>query len=203
MRERVIDIFSEAAVPPDPALALPGWAEILGGVDKPREGVRSAAVLVPLIDRAEGMSVLLTQRTPHLTSHGGQIAFPGGRLEIDDLTPEVTALRETEEEIGLARDTIRLLGRLKSSETGTGFHVIPVVGLIAPPFELRPDPTEVADVFEVPLDFVLDPANHKIEAREHKGVSREFYVLPYRDYYIWGLTARLLVNLSHVLNGRD
>ena len=124
--------------------------------------------------------------------------FPAGAWR---KAPEITALRETEEEIGLARDLIRLVGRMKPRETGTGFHVVPVVGLIAPPFDLQPDPTEVAEVFEVPLDFVLDPANHRLETLVHKGVSREFYVMPYEVYRIWGLTARLLVNLSQLLRG--
>lgn len=145
------------------------------------------------------MTVLLTRRTAHLRSHAGQISFPGGRMEETDPTPEDTALRETEEEIGLTREEIRLLGRLAVRETGTGYRVVPIVGLIEPPFRASPDPSEVAEIFEVPLDFVLDPANHRFESRIQRGIERQFYVLPYRNYYIWGLTARLLVTLSEVL----
>lgn len=201
MRNRLIEVFAGAAV--DPAAATPGWAEILDGGEGPRAGFRSAAVLVPLVDRPEGMTVLLTQRTPHLTAHAGQIAFPGGSREEGDPTPEVTALRETEEEIGLRREDVLLLGRMPAHETGTGFHVVPVVGLVEPPFVLRPDPTEVDAVFEVPLEFVLDPLNHKLESRLHEGLARQFYVLPYQDYYIWGFTARTLVNLSKLLIDRN
>jgi 8-oxo-dGTP pyrophosphatase MutT (NUDIX family) len=165
------------------------------GVDK----LKPAAVLIPLIDHADGMTVLLTQRTAHLSAHAGQISFPGGRFEHGDGTPENTALRETEEEIGLARGHIDVLGRLALRETGTGYSVVPVVGVVTPPFPVTPDPNEVAEVFEVPLSFALDPANHRFETRIMSGIQRQFYAMPYGEYYIWGLTARLLVNLSEHL----
>ncbi len=168
----------------------------------PLEAMVPAAVLVPLIDRGAGMTVLLTQRTEHLNDHAGQISFPGGRVEDHDADPIDTALRETEEEIGLTRDPIEVVGCLDTCVTGTGFKVVPVVGLVTPPFTLTLDSFEVADTFEVPLEFVLDPANHERREAVFDGVGRrEFYVLPYRDRYIWGATARMLVNLHDVLMG--
>ena len=164
------------------------------------ERLKPAAVLVPLVFYDDGVTVLLTQRTESLKSHSGQISFPGGRRETTDRTPEDTALRETEEEIGLPRGQVELVGRLSTHDTGTGYRVMPVVGLIAPPFPLQPEPSEVAEVFEVPLDHVLEPANHSFETRIHRGSERQFCVMPYGDYFIWGLTARLLRELSQRLN---
>lgn len=160
----------------------------------------AAAVLVPIVDRPEGMTVLLTQRTDTLTIHAGQISFPGGRIEPEDRHPEAAALRETEEEVGLAGDRVTLIGRLDIYLTRTGFRITPVVGIVAPPFSLRLDPVEVADAFEVPLGFVLDPANHQRHSRPFKGRQRQFYALCYCDRYIWGATAGMLVNLAQVLN---
>lgn len=161
-----------------------------------------AAVLVPLIARPAGLTTLFTQRTGHLAHHAGQISFPGGHVAPGDETPEATALRETEEEIGLARRHVEIVARLGEYVTRTGFKVTPVVGLVAPPFELAPDPREVADVFEVPLDFLLDPANHQRHSREFQGTVRQFYAMPYRGYYIWGATAGMLINLYEVLKPR-
>jgi 8-oxo-dGTP pyrophosphatase MutT (NUDIX family) len=159
-----------------------------------------AAVLVPLVSRPDGLSVLLTQRTPHLIHHGGQISFPGGRMESGDASPEAAALRETEEEIGLKPALVDLLGRLDDYVTVTGFHVVPVVGLLQPPLALIPDPFEVAEVFEVPLRFVMDPANHQRRSRiTDQGVERFFYALPYEGRTIWGATAAMLVNLYEIL----
>jgi len=159
-----------------------------------------AAVLVPLVERPDGMTVLLTQRTDHLAHHPGQISFPGGRLEDSDGGDAVVAaLRETEEEIGLARHHVNVVGRLDEYVTGTGFVVTPVVGIIAPPFDLSADPFEVAEVFEVPLDFVLEPANHKLHRRVVEGRHRPFWALTYEERVIWGATAGILVNLSDVL----
>ena len=164
------------------------------------ERLKPAAVLVPLVFYDDGVTVLLTQRTESLNSHSGQISFPGGRRETTDRTPEDTALRETEEEIGLPHGQMELVGRLSTHDTGTGYRVMPVVGLIVPPFPLQPEPSEVAEVFEVPLDHVLEPANHGFETRIHRGSERQFCVMPYGDYFIWGLTARLLRELSQRLN---
>ena len=170
------------------------------GMAKPTELV-PAAVLVPIVERDHGMTVLLTQRTDHLTAHAGQISFPGGRVEIEDRSLEAAALRETEEEVGLQRRHIDLVGQLDIYVTRTGFEVTPVVGIVTPPFAIEPDPFEVADVFEVPLAFIVDPANHEKQSRTYKGMERQFYVLPYENRYIWGATAGMLVNLSEVLRG--
>jgi 8-oxo-dGTP pyrophosphatase MutT (NUDIX family) len=161
--------------------------------------LRLASVLVPLIDRPAGVSVLLTERTRHLTNHAGQIAFPGGRQEPGDIDEIDAALRETEEEIGLPRAFVRVIGRLDTCVTGTLYSITPIVGLIRPPFPLRPDPHEVADVFEVPLSFVADPVNHERRSRVYEGRLRYFYVIPFEQRYIWGATAGMLVNLARLL----
>lgn len=158
-----------------------------------------AAVLVGLIEHADTINVMLTMRTDHLDHHPGQISFPGGHTEPEDQSPEATALRETEEETGLHRRHIDVIGRLDDYETRTGFRITPIVAMITPPFELSPDPFEVAEVFEVPLDFLIDPANHQRHSRWFQGAEREFYAMPYGEYYIWGATAGMLVNLSQVL----
>lgn len=169
------------------------------GFQLPSAELREAAVLVPLVDRAEGLTVLFTQRTAHLSAHAGQISFPGGRREAYDASPEDTALRETEEEVGLLRDRIEVLGRLDTYVTRTGFRVTPVVGLVRPPFVVDPDPTEVDEVFEVPLAVILDPSNPQRHSREVFGQQRHFYAFPYEQRYIWGATAGMLVNLRDVL----
>ncbi len=158
-----------------------------------------AAVLVPLVERPSGLTVLLTRRTDHLTDHAGQVSFPGGRREPEDPHPEATALRETEEEIGLPRDRIRLIGRLDTYVTGTGYRIVPVVGLVAPPFDLALDPFEVAEAFEVPLDFLMDPANRERGSREWQGRTRHYWWMPYGGKQIWGATAGMLVNLAALL----
>jgi 8-oxo-dGTP pyrophosphatase MutT (NUDIX family) len=143
--------------------------------------------------------VLLTQRTAHLREHAGQISFPGGRVEPEDASPAHTALRETEEEIGLASAHIEIVGYLPEYRTNTGFRVMPVVGLVRPPFALRPDPSEVAEVFEVPLAFLMDPANHQQHSVHYRGKLRHYYAMPYGDYFIWGATAGIIVTLSRAL----
>lgn len=158
-----------------------------------------AAVLFPIVQRGSGETVLLTQRTAHLRDHAGQISFPGGRVEADDPSPVHTALRETEEEIGLAREHVEILGFLPEYHTGTGFRVTPVVALLTPPFELAPDPFEVAEVFEVPLAFLLDPANHKRHSLHYRGALRHFFAMPYGDYFIWGATAGMIMSLYRAL----
>lgn len=158
-----------------------------------------AAVLVPIVLRQEGQTVLLTQRTAHLRDHAGQISFPGGRVEADDLSPTHTALRETEEEIGLLGERIEIVGFLPEYRTGTGFRVTPVVALVHPPFELQPDPFEVAEIFEVPLDFLLDPANHQRHSLHYRGELRNYFAMPYGDYFIWGATAGMIRSLSERL----
>lgn len=164
--------------------------------DESGRALRPAAVLVPVVDRAGGLSVLLTKRTDHLHHHPGQISFPGGRVEETDTSPVMTALRETEEEIGLSPDRVELLGELSEYHTGTGFRVTPVVGLVHPPFELMLDDFEVAEAFEVPLSFLLDPLNRERHRIEYEGRMREYYAIPYRGYFIWGATAGILVQMS-------
>jgi 8-oxo-dGTP pyrophosphatase MutT (NUDIX family) len=161
--------------------------------------LRSAAVLLPIVAREEGLTMLLTQRTAHLKAHSGQVAFPGGRIEAADISDEAAALRETREEIGLGADRIELLGRLSRYHTRTGFRVTPVVGIVSPPFELQPDAHEVDEIFEVPLSFLLDPANHLRHHREFEGRQIPYFAIPYGRHYIWGATAAMLVNFYRFL----
>ena len=165
------------------------------------EPARAAAVLVPVVARHE-LTVLLTERTAHLATHAGQIAFPGGKVETDDPDPVHTALREAEEEIGLSRDLVETLGFLDGYRTGTGFLVTPVVALVRPDFSLTLEPGEVASAFEVPLAFLMDPANHKRHSREWRGRQRHYYAMPFGDRYIWGATAGMLKNLQEGLYPR-
>lgn len=158
-----------------------------------------AAVLVPLINRVGGLSVLFTERSRDLPDHPGQISFPGGRIEPGDGDAGIAALREAEEEVGLPRERVTLLGRLAQYETVTGYRVTPVVGWVEPPFELRPDPVEVADVFEVPLPFLLEPSNQQRHFRMVGEVRRDYYAIPYGDRYIWGATAAMLLILDRTL----
>ena len=158
-----------------------------------------AAVLIPLIAHADALSVLFTQRTAHLTNHSGQVSFPGGRAEPGDASAEFTALRETEEEIGLAMQRVEVLARLPDYRTRTGFRVTPVIGLVAPPLELAPDPREVAEVFEVPLAFLMEERNRQRRTREFQGQQVGYYVFEYGGRVIWGATAGILVNLNRML----
>ena len=181
----------------------PAWApEVLGepALTGRAGGITAAAVLIALVARPEGLSMLLTRRTAHLTDHAGQISFPGGRAEPEDASAVETALRETEEEIGLARHHIDILGSLPDYVTGTGYRVTPVVGLVQPPFSLLPDPNEVAEIFEVPLAFLMDGGNHQRRSVSlAPGQSRSFYTMPYDRFFIWGATAGMLRNLFHFL----
>ena len=181
-----------------PPAALIGDHDLNPGAPRGKP-LTPAAVLVPLIDRPGGMTVLLTRRTEHLNDHPGQIGFPGGRVESHDAGAVATALRETEEEVGLGRRHVEIVGSLDRYETVTGFMITPVVGLVSPGFSLNPDPFEVAETFEVPLAFVLDPGNHERRSHLVRGRERQFYVLAYEDRYIWGATAGMLVNLYHKL----
>lgn len=157
-----------------------------------------AAVLVP-VTRSDDPELILTLRASGLSTHGGEVAFPGGRRDPEDRDLIHTALREAEEEIGLPPGRVTLVGTLDTYETRTGFEIVPVVGLVAPPFAMRLDAREVAEVFEVPLAFILDPANHERHSRVFQGVRRQFYAMPYGERYIWGATAGMLINLYEVL----
>lgn len=155
--------------------------------------VRDAAVLVPVVSHDDGLTVLFTRRTDHLHDHAGQISFPGGRAEAGESARD-TALRETAEEIGLDATRVEILGDLNEYVTVTGYRVTPVVGLVQRPLELKPDDFEVAEVFEVPLAFLLDPANHQRNQLIQEGLERHYYAMPYGRYYIWGATAGMLMN---------
>jgi len=159
---------------------------------------RPAAVLVPIVLR-EDLTVLLTQRSHDMASHPGQISFPGGKLEAGDASAVDCALREAQEEIGLPPADVETLGFLDSYRTGTGFQISPVVGLVRVGFQARLDPREVLEVFEVPLAFLMDPANHLRASREWRGRQRFFYAMPYQGRYIWGATAGILKNLHERL----
>jgi 8-oxo-dGTP pyrophosphatase MutT (NUDIX family) len=179
--------------------AVRGDHSLNPGAVPPASGLMEAAVLVPLVDRADGLTVLLTQRAPNLAAHAGQISFPGGRVEPEDADATATALRESQEEVGLPPSHVEVIGRLDTYVTGTSFLITPVVGLVRAPVALTLDPVEVAEAFEVPLDFILDPRNHERHSREWQGRQRIFFVLPFPNRYIWGATAGMLVNLAEVL----
>jgi 8-oxo-dGTP pyrophosphatase MutT (NUDIX family) len=157
---------------------------------------RPAAVLVPVIAREDGATVLLTKRSEGLPQHSGQIAFPGGKIDPCDTSPIACALREAHEEIGLHTRHIEPVGYLDTYATGTGFRIFPVVAIVTPPFELTLNEGEVDDVFEVPMRFLMDPANHERHTREaHNGATRHFHAMPYGERFIWGATAGMLKNL--------
>ncbi len=178
-----------------------------GGDEAPPAGantvLRPASVLIPVIARSPGLTVLFTKRTDHLLAHAGQISFPGGGVEAIDSSAIATALRETEEEIGLHSRHVEILGSLREYLTNTGYRITPVVGLVRPPFELRPDKFEVADIFEVPLAFLLDPVNHRRDSMMRDGRLREFDAFPYGDHYIWGATAGMIMRFNAFLLGPD
>jgi len=163
------------------------------------EELTPAAVLFPIVRRSREPTVLLTQRTAHLKDHPGQISFPGGRCELADGSPADTALREADEEIGLSSAHIEIAGYLPEYLTSTGFRVTPVVAMITPPFELRLDAFEVEEAFEVPLSFLLDPANHQQHSLHYRGKLRHYYAMPYGDYFIWGATAGMIMSLYRAL----
>jgi 8-oxo-dGTP pyrophosphatase MutT (NUDIX family) len=174
-----------------------------GGLFADREPA-GAAVLIPLVQREAGLNLLLTRRTDHLRDHAGQISFPGGRVEPEDDGPVATALRETEEEIGLSRQHIEIIGQLPVYSTVTAFQVTPVVGLVEPDFTLTLDDFEVAEAFEVPLAFLMNPAHHRHHRFEFAGTERRFLSMPWqgeeREYFIWGATAAMLRNLYRLLS---
>jgi 8-oxo-dGTP pyrophosphatase MutT (NUDIX family) len=207
----VDSIAGEAALPPErlqaawlrQRLARPSpWApELPQDLRERFPELRRAAVLIPIVERPEGLTVLLTQRTAHLNNHAGQISFPGGRAEELDSSAIETALRETEEEIGLKRRHVEIVGVLPEHITASAYLVTPVIALVTPPFELVAESNEVAEIFEVPLAFLMNGANHQrmsFELPEGAG-RRSFYAIPYERFFIWGATAGMLRNLFHLL----
>ncbi|MEP7062227.1 MAG: CoA pyrophosphatase [Betaproteobacteria bacterium] len=185
-------------------LAMPPPATAIGMSDghrlPGREGaLRAAAVLVPLVDRPEGVNVLLTERSANLPDHPGQVSFPGGRVEPGDADVAAAALREAFEETGLVTSCVTILGQLPHYTTVTGYDVAPVVGWVEPPFDVHPDPVEVADIFEVPLAFLLDPRNQMRHFRMMGEIRRDYWAIPYAERYIWGATAAMLMMFDRVM----
>ena len=179
------------------------WVPEQGLAEPVAQTLTAAAVLIPLVQRETGLTVLLTQRTAHLHDHPGQISFPGGRREEQDATAADTALREAQEEVGLDPSQVEVLGVLPEYRTGTGFSITPVVALVEPPLNLKLDDFEVAEVFETPLSFFLDPANCQRQQMEHQGSLHEYYAMPWEGYNIWGATAGMLVTLRRFLIADD
>ncbi len=193
----------EVAASGDGAFSDDGESAISVHAGKP---LKPAAVLILVINHPDAQTVLFTQRTAHLTDHAGQISFPGGRVEAEDRDSFHTALREAEEETGVDANRIEIIGTIPQYTTGTGYLITPVIGWIEPPVTYRPDPTEVDECFEVPLNFLIDIDNHQLETAMYKGRMRSYYALPYGHRYIWGATAGMLVTLTRVLGaaqGRD
>ena len=191
-----------AAAERAPAARVPGslrHSEESWGRLPPSEPIAPAAVLVAVVERAGALTVLLTRRAERLARHAGQISFPGGRADPEDGTPQRTALREAEEEIGLPASQVEIVGRLDDYLVGSGYRITPVVGFVTAPPAFEADTREVAEVFEVPLSFVLEPANYRRDKMTVGGVERRFYVMPYEAYHIWGATAAILVNFRDVV----
>ncbi len=195
VRERSTRLASGLPVPPLPV----GSDFSLNGIVPAPEKYRPASVLVPIVARTPDITILLTQRTEDMPSHAGQVAFPGGRRHESDADDVATALRETEEEVGIGQDFIEVIGSYDHYQTGTGYEITPIVGIVTPGFTVRADPREVAAVFEVPLDHFLDERNHRIDSRMAQGRERRFYAMPYGQRYIWGATAGMLKNLQFIL----
>ena len=192
-REELARRLARPAPPPGPddlhVIRLPEDARIT-----------HAAVLVPIVARADALYLLLTQRTAHLSDHAGQISFPGGRVETSDASREETALRETEEEVGLPRGRVSVLGRLPDYDIPSGFRITPVVGWIDPPFDVKPDPFEVENIFEAPLEHFLHVGGYERREYRFKERHRHYMAIPYEGRYIWGATAAILHSLARIVD---
>lgn len=165
--------------------------------------LKASAVLVPIVERGSDYSIMLTKRSSRLKSHSGQVSFPGGRCDDEDAHAMATALREANEEINLPHKNVEVIGAMEDYETVTGYSVSPVVGFVNPEFKVIPEISEVEDVFEVPLDFILNEGNHTIESIMWKGAMRHYYVFPHDNHKIWGATAAMLVRFAKLVNGYD
>jgi 8-oxo-dGTP pyrophosphatase MutT (NUDIX family) len=176
-----------SAVPPSGDQGTDRMLQILAQ----EQPIRPAAVLIPVVDHAQP-TVLLTQRAAHLNDHAGQISFPGGKIDATDASPLDAALREAEEEIGLSREFVDPIGYLDLYGTSFGFRILPTVARVKPGFSLRINASEVDDAFEVPLAFLMDPANHQVHSKEFRGIERSYYAMPFAERYIWGATAGIL-----------
>ena len=196
--EGVLDPFPDTYVTSVEKGAVMKGDHNLNPASFPSEAVsfKPAAVLVPIVMREEAPSVILTRRASHLKKHAGQISFPGGRAEEEDASVVQTALRESEEEINLDPSLVEVVGALSTYVTVTHYSVVPVVGFVEPDFDLTPEEGEVAEIFEVPLQFLLDRSNHQKHSGFHNGIERFWYAMPYNDYYIWGATAGMIKDLS-------
>lgn len=202
--DALLDLLRARLDPVDAPLAPPRHGDgDLDGLRRPgTRALRRAAVLAPLvIEPRRPPRLLLTERATHLARHAGQIAFPGGRIDAGGETAAQAVLRELHEEVGIGAEHVELMGCFDSYETVTGFHVTPFVGLLKPGYVLRPDPNEVADVFEAPFDFLMDAANHQRHSREWQGQTRHYYAMPWEGRYIWGATAGMLRALYDRLYG--
>jgi 8-oxo-dGTP pyrophosphatase MutT (NUDIX family) len=188
-----------------PLIGVDGGDFDLNPVSRPKTSglLKAAAVLVPVVARDQGLTLLLTKRTETLSSHAGQISFPGGRVDETDLDPRSAALREAHEEVGLPPSHVEVIGELPSYQTGSGYQIKPVVGIVRPGFNIQPQLSEVADVFELPLMDVLAPANHQVESRLWNDMTVHFYVIPVADRRVWGATAGIIVSLSRQLGLRS
>ena len=201
MRDLIARCFAGTSPAPPEQYRIPG---VPGDLPAALERLRPrrlvpAAVLVPIVERAEGLTVLFTVRAPDLRHHAGQVSFPGGRLDPGDPGPLAAALRESEEEVGLAAGLVDVAGYLPNYMTITGYSVTPVVGFVAPAFQPRPDAKEVSEAFEVPLDVLLDPGSMQLRHKRFMGVRLPFFEMPWGEHLIWGATAAMLVNFRDIL----